>query len=102
MNVENEFFPVIAGELGTSVETVKQYERRLDEFSPVFQVNKIIICVIFLTFQSIDNCMKIEKDFFFPNIGGYLGNSSATAEEMQRKCQEFKKSFSIFIQLSID
>ncbi|VDI56857.1 titin [Mytilus galloprovincialis] len=37
MSVENEFFPVIAGELGTSVETVKHYEKRLDEFSPVFQ-----------------------------------------------------------------
>lgn len=39
--------------------------------------------------------MKIEKDFFFPNLAGYLGNSTATAEEMQRKCQEFEPLFQV-------
>ena len=38
MTTENEFFPVIAGELGSSVETVKQYEKRLEEYGPIFQV----------------------------------------------------------------
>lgn len=92
MTTENEFFPVIAGELGSSVETVKQYEKRLEEYGPIFQV--WIISPLF-TFQSIDNCMKIEKDFFFPNLAGYLGNSTATAEEMQRKCQEFEPLFQV-------
>lgn len=39
MKIENEFFPVIAGPLGSSLETANEYQRRLEEFNPIFEVN---------------------------------------------------------------
>lgn len=38
MKIENEFFPVIAGDLGSSVETANRYQNQLEEFSPMFKV----------------------------------------------------------------
>ena len=38
MKIENEFFPVIAGDLGSSVETANRYQNQLEEFSPLFKV----------------------------------------------------------------
>ncbi|CAH1789041.1 unnamed protein product, partial [Owenia fusiformis] len=37
MRIENEFFPVIAGELGNSLQTAELYQKRLDEFTPVYK-----------------------------------------------------------------
>ena len=33
--------------------------------------------------------MKIEREFFYPNLAGNLGHSAEAALEMQRKCTEF-------------
>lgn len=63
MSVENEFFPVIAGELGTSVETVKHYEKRLDEFSPVFQVGLICNCFYLPDYRQV---YEDGERFLFP------------------------------------
>ncbi len=38
MRVENEFFPVIGGELGSSMDTVQHYQKKLDEFLPTAKV----------------------------------------------------------------
>ncbi|KAK3083136.1 hypothetical protein FSP39_014900 [Pinctada imbricata] len=75
MKIENEFFPVIAGDLGSSIETANRYQQRFEEFNP--------------TFQTIDWVMKIEREFFYPNLAGNLGQNIGAAQEMQRKCTEF-------------
>ena len=38
MKIEEEFFPVIAGELGTSKETAMYYQKKLKEFAPQIKV----------------------------------------------------------------
>lgn len=38
MKVEHDFFPAIAGHLGTSMENVQHYQSRLDDFLPVYKV----------------------------------------------------------------
>jgi hypothetical protein len=38
MTKEDELFPSIAGELGDSSTSVEQFQKRLDEFSPMQQV----------------------------------------------------------------
>jgi hypothetical protein len=38
MRIEDEFFPVTAGELGSSEESCKQQAARLKEFMPTFKV----------------------------------------------------------------
>ena len=42
MKIENEFFPVIAGDLGSSVETANRYQNQLEEFSPLFKVCRFL------------------------------------------------------------
>ena len=39
--IEDDFFPVIAGELGSSMENCKHYEKQLNDFQPTVKV-----CVI--------------------------------------------------------
>ena len=39
--------------------------------------------------------MKIEKEFFYPNISGYLGNSMANAEEMKRHMATFQPTYEV-------
>lgn len=39
--------------------------------------------------------MTTEKEFFYPNIAGYLGNSTASAEELQKKIDEFSTTFKV-------
>ena len=38
LHLENEFFPVLAGDLGSSMDTANEYQRRLDNFMPEFEV----------------------------------------------------------------
>ena len=38
LKLENDFFPVLAGDLGSSMETANEYQRRLDNFMPEFEV----------------------------------------------------------------
>jgi len=38
MQLETEFFPVIGGELGSSADTVKHYQKQLDDFIPNVKV----------------------------------------------------------------
>lgn len=38
MKMENDFFPVIAGELGTSSDSVKHYQRQVEDFLPTIKV----------------------------------------------------------------
>jgi hypothetical protein len=38
MRIEDEFFPLIAGELGSSLASAEQYQHRLDDFLPVAKV----------------------------------------------------------------
>ena len=38
MKIEDEFFPVIAGELGTSKETAEHYQKKLKDFGPQIKV----------------------------------------------------------------
>ncbi|XP_060064415.1 titin-like, partial [Ylistrum balloti] len=37
LKIENDFFPVIGGDLGTSIETANEFQHRLDEFTPTFE-----------------------------------------------------------------
>lgn len=41
MKIENDFFPVIAGDLGSSVDTANRYQSQLEEFTPMFKVGSI-------------------------------------------------------------
>ena len=41
MELEYDFFPLIAGELGASRDSSKQLQSRLDEFLPVYKVHVI-------------------------------------------------------------
>lgn len=43
MKIENDFFPVIAGDLGSSVETANRYQIQLEEFTPMFKVGLILL-----------------------------------------------------------
>ena len=38
MRIETEFFPVIGAELGSSADTVKHYQKQLDDFIPNVKV----------------------------------------------------------------
>ena len=41
MRVEDKFFPLIAGELGNSTESVEKYQKKLDEFTPTVKVESL-------------------------------------------------------------
>ena len=38
MQIENDFFPLISGELGDTLEQTNQLQARLDQFVPIYQV----------------------------------------------------------------
>lgn len=38
MQIENDFFPLISGELGDTLEQTNQLQTRLDQFVPVYEV----------------------------------------------------------------
>lgn len=48
MKIEDDFFPMIAGELGTSAETAAQYQKKLDDFLPVVKVYSYFVCNKFI------------------------------------------------------
>lgn len=39
--------------------------------------------------------MKIEREFFYPNLAGYLGNSAQNVEEMQKKVDIFTPLYKV-------
>lgn len=41
--LEADFFPVLAGELGSSMEAANEYQQRLDNFMPEFEVNCSVV-----------------------------------------------------------
>ena len=41
--LEADFFPVLAGELGSSIEAANEYQQRLDNFMPEFEVNYSVV-----------------------------------------------------------
>ena len=45
MKIEDEFFPVIAGELGTSKETAQHYQKKLKDFQPQIKVTYTAVFV---------------------------------------------------------
>lgn len=42
MKIENDFFPLIAGELGSTKGSSTQLQSRLDEFLPVYKVYIVV------------------------------------------------------------
>jgi len=44
--------------------------------------------------------MKIEKEFFYPNLAGYLGNSIKNAEDLQSKLDEFTPTFQVIVMVT--
>ncbi len=38
MSIEDKFFPLIAGDLGTSSETAEKYQKQLEAFTPQIKV----------------------------------------------------------------
>jgi len=40
MKAEHEFFPKLAGELGSTLVEVQQHEKRLDDFRPTIKVSE--------------------------------------------------------------
>lgn len=47
--LEVDFFPVLAGELGSSIEAANEYQRRLDNFMPEFEVKEFHCCEVIQT-----------------------------------------------------
>lgn len=39
--------------------------------------------------------MKIEREFFYPNLAGYLGTSAQNVEEMQKKVDIFTPLYKV-------
>lgn len=39
--------------------------------------------------------MKIEREFFYPNLAGYLGSSAHNVEEMQKKVDVFTPLYKV-------
>lgn len=50
---------------------------------------------LFLYLQTIDWVMKVEREFFYPNLAGYLGTSTQTVEEMQKKVDVFTPIYKV-------
>lgn len=46
--------------------------------------------MLYITIQSIDWVMAIEKEQFEPYLSGYLGNSLEEAQQLQSKLQDFE------------
>lgn len=42
MQIENDFFPLISGELGDSLQQTNQLQARLDQFVPIYQVFSLV------------------------------------------------------------
>ena len=42
MRIEDDFFPVIAGELGESSEKTEHYKRKLEEYMPTMKVESFL------------------------------------------------------------
>lgn len=51
MKIENDFFPVIAGDLGSSVDTANRYQSQLEEFTPMFKVGFILFLDYWLGYE---------------------------------------------------
>lgn len=70
--LEVDFFPVLAGELGSSIEAANEYQRRLDNFMPEFEVKEFHCCEVLQThtfsilffFYFIIGLLKMAKYFF--------------------------------------
>lgn len=44
--------------------------------------------------------MKIEREFFYPNLAGYLGNTTQNVQEMQKKVDLFTPLYKVKIKQS--
>ncbi len=54
MNVEDKFFPLIAGELGDSREKAEHFQKKLDEFTPTVKVVRLRAdAVLFVLFYPV-------------------------------------------------
>ena len=53
MKVENDFFPKIAGELGSTKEEADKFQKKLDAFRPTY---KVIIIIYVCVFRQCSGC----------------------------------------------
>ena len=97
--VEDDFFPLIAGELGDSEESTKKFQKKLDAYMPTVKViswfSKNGFVLLFCK-QTIDEVQKTEKELFVPYISGYLGKTEDEAKKLQKKLDEFMPKAKVF------
>ena len=64
MKIENNFFPLIAGELGDSKKSCRQLQARLDDFLPVFTVGTLHNFVTLVLSRRVFLCAMVSFNVF--------------------------------------